>query len=68
MTNYANKMSLEVGRLGALAEAIRRETESVLNEQAVWLIDLLNSDLKYLKSRIDDGHYDHIGQCQGGES
>ena len=50
-------MSIEVGRMGALAETIQREVESELTDHTIWLIDLLNADLNYLKSRIDGGHY-----------
>ena len=64
----SNVMSLEVGRMGALAEAVQREAEGMakVDDHTIWLIDLLNADLAHLKSRINDGHYDR--QCEGGES
>lgn len=54
-------MSMEVGRMVALAEAVQREAERAEPEiggHAIWLIDLLNADLNHLKSRIDNGDYD----------
>ena len=47
-------MSMEVGRMAALAEAVQREFASRTTAHGAWLIDLLNADLNHLKSRIDD--------------
>ena len=52
----SNDMSSEVGRMGALAEAVQREFEDEkVTDHGIWLIDLLNADLKHLKERIDRG-------------
>ena len=55
----SNEMSLQVGRMAALAEAAQREFEGdPVTDHGIWLLDLLNADLHYLKSRIDNGDHD----------
>ena len=57
-----DQMSLEIGRMQALAQAAFSRAEGEASEGAMWLIDLLVVDLKHLKDRIDTAHYDCCGQ------
>ena len=62
----SNDMSMEVGRMAALAEAVQRELEDgEVTDHGMWLLDLLNTDLHYLKSRINNGdHYCESPQAE----
>jgi len=59
-------MSMEVGRMAALAEAVQREFESEVTTHGVWLIDLLNADLWRLKSKIDNDGSDFTTEKETG--
>ena len=59
-------MSMEVGRMAALAEAVQREFESEVTTHGVWLIDLLNTDLWRLKSKIDNDGSDFTTEKEAG--
>ena len=56
MSLCESEMSIEVGRLHALAATVRDKVDEG-NDRLIWLVDLLEADIKHLKHRIDSGYY-----------